>query len=314
MSTWARWTIDHGKTTLTAAITKVLSGDQPEHLVHPFDQIDRRPKRSSAASPSRSPRRYETANRHYAHVDMPGHADYSRTYHRRASRRAILVVSAADGPMPQTREHVLLAASRRPLHRVALNKLTRSTTRSSWTWSSSRCASCSTSTSSRRRHPDRACQRPQGLEGDPEWTPKILELMDAVDTYSRAERDVPSLLMPVEDSCPSPAVAPSSPQGGAGHRQRRRRGRDRGLRDTQKTTVTGSRCPQAPRPGQAGDNIAPWLRGTKKEDVERARCCASGLHHPTPSSRAPSTSSTRTRWPPQAVLQQLPTRLFRPPT
>src|ERR1700688_4738079 len=118
--------IDHGKTTLTAAITKVLSERIPGSAFTPFDQIDKAPEeRQRGITISIAHVEYETANRHYAHVDMPGHADYVKNMITGAAQvdRAILVVSANDGPMPQTREHVLLARQVGvPYIVVALNK------------------------------------------------------------------------------------------------------------------------------------------------------------------------------------------------
>ena len=118
--------IDHGKTTLTAAITKVLSTRIPGAAFTPFDQIDKAPEeRQRGITISIAHVEYETANRHYAHVDMPGHADYVKNMITGAAQvdGAILVVSATDGPMPQTREHVLLARQVGvPYIVVALNK------------------------------------------------------------------------------------------------------------------------------------------------------------------------------------------------
>ena len=140
--------VDHGKTTLTAAITKVLW----PNVTRPVTSVrGLRPDRQGPEERQRgitiniSHVEYQTPNRHYAHVDMPGHADYIKNMITGAAQvdGAILVVSAADGPMAQTREHVLLARQVGvPSIVVALNKPTWSTTRSSSTWSSSRCASC----------------------------------------------------------------------------------------------------------------------------------------------------------------------------
>ena len=118
--------IDHGKTTLTAAITKVLHDNDPSTNFTPFDQIDKAPEeKQRGITISIAHVEYETPNRHYAHVDMPGHADYIKNMITGAAQvdGAILVVSAADGPMPQTREHVLLARQVGvPYIVVALNK------------------------------------------------------------------------------------------------------------------------------------------------------------------------------------------------
>ncbi|MEI7478690.1 MAG: GTP-binding protein, partial [Actinomycetes bacterium] len=118
--------IDHGKTTLTAAITKVLADRNPGTAFTPFDMIDKAPEeRQRGITINVSHVEYETENRHYAHVDMPGHADYIKNMITGAAQvdGAILVVSATDGPMPQTREHVLLARQVGvPYIVVALNK------------------------------------------------------------------------------------------------------------------------------------------------------------------------------------------------
>ena len=119
--------IDHGKTTLTAAITKVLHEADPTSAFTPFDMIDKAPEeRQRGITINISHVEYETANRHYAHVDMPGHADYIKNMITGAAQvdGAILVVAATDGPMPQTREHVLLARQVGvPAIVVALNKV-----------------------------------------------------------------------------------------------------------------------------------------------------------------------------------------------
>src|ERR687897_314819 len=166
--------IDHGKTTLTAAITKVLHERNPEVPYTPFDQIDKAPEeKQRGITISIAHVEYETANRHYAHVDMPGHADYIKNMITGAAQidGAILVVSAPDGPMPQTREHVLLARQVGvPYIVVALNKVD-------------------------------MVDDEELLEGDAAWTPKIVELMDAGDGYiPEPERGVDKpFLMPVED-------------------------------------------------------------------------------------------------------------------
>src|SRR5271155_5474621 len=197
--------IDHGKTTLTAAITKVLAEKGGATFV-PFDQIDKAPEeRQRGITINTSHVEYETANRHYAHVDCPGHADYIKNMITGAAQMdgAILVVSAADGPMPQTREHILLARQVEvPYIVVALNKadmvddpelleLVEMEVRDLL---------------SRYQFPGDDIPVVQvsalkSLEGDGEWTPKILELMEAVDSYiPEPERpvDLP-FLMPIED-------------------------------------------------------------------------------------------------------------------
>jgi elongation factor Tu len=139
--------IDHGKTTLTAAITKVLAERVGgANQMTGFDQIDKAPEeRERGITIQIAHVEYETANRHYAHVDMPGHADYIKNMITGAAQvdGAILVVSAADGPMPQTREHVLLARQVGvPSIVVFLNKVDQVEMRSCWIWSSSRFGIC----------------------------------------------------------------------------------------------------------------------------------------------------------------------------
>src|ERR1700689_3467943 len=180
--------IDHGKTTLTAAITKVLSERIGGSAFTPFDQIDKAPEeRQRGITIQIAHVEYETANRHYAHVDMPGHADYIKNMITGAAQvdGAILVVSAADGPMPQTREHVLLARQVGVPHIVvALNKadmvddeelldLVELEVRellSAYNFPGD-------------DTPVIRVSALKALEGDAEWTPKILELMNAVDTF-----------------------------------------------------------------------------------------------------------------------------------
>src|SRR6266540_998577 len=166
--------IDHGKTTLTAAITKVLHEANPDVPFTPFDEIDRAPEeKQRGITISIAHVEYETANRHYAHVDMPGHADYIKNMITGAAQidGAILVVSAPDGPMPQTREHVLLARQVGvPYIVVALNKVD-------------------------------MVDDEELLELDAEATQQVLALMDAVDHYiPEPQRDVDKpFLMPIED-------------------------------------------------------------------------------------------------------------------
>src|SRR5271169_3784537 len=198
--------IDHGKTTLTAAITKVLSERNPNTQFTSFDKIDAAPEeKARGITISIAHVEYETDNRHYAHVDMPGHADYIKNMITGAAQvdGAILVVSAADGPMPQTREHVLLARQVGvPSIVVALNKadlvddeelldLVELEVRELL---------------SEYEYPgdDTPIIRVsalKALEGDAEWTPKVLELMAAVDSFlPEPTRDVDRpFLMPIED-------------------------------------------------------------------------------------------------------------------
>src|SRR5881275_2718429 len=191
--------IDHGKTTLTAAITKVLA-EEYGGQARSFEDIDNAPEeKERGITIATSHVEYETANRHYAHVDCPGHADYIKNMITGAAQMdgAILVVSAADGPMPQTREHILLARQVEvPYIVVALNKvdlveLVEMEVRELL---------------SKYEFPGDDIPVVQvsalkALEGDPEWTPKILELMEAVDSFiPEPVRDVDKpFLMPIED-------------------------------------------------------------------------------------------------------------------
>jgi elongation factor Tu len=275
--------IDHGKTTLTAAITKVLSEGNPDVAFVAFDQIDKAPEEKARGITIQIAHvEYETANRHYAHVDMPGHADYIKNMITGAAQvdGAILVVSAADGPMPQTREHVLLARQVGVPHIVvALNKadmvddeelldLVELEVRellSSYDFPGDDV-------------PVIRVSALKALEGDPEWTPKILELMDAVDSYiPEPERPIDkTFLMPIEDVMSitgrGTVVTGKVEQGHV------KVGEDVeivGLRATQKTVVTGVEMfRKLLDQGQAGDNIGALLRGTKKEDVERGQVLA----------------------------------------
>src|SRR5436190_5503311 len=197
--------IDHGKTTLTAAITKVLAekGGTEERS---FESIDNAPEeKERGITIATAHVEYETDNRHYAHVDCPGHADYIKNMSTGAAQMdgAILVVSAADGPMPQTREHILLARQVEvPSIVVALNKadmvddpelleLVEMEVRellSKYEFPGDDIPVIHVSAL-------------KALEGDGEWVPKILELMEAVDSYiPEPERDVDKpFLMPIED-------------------------------------------------------------------------------------------------------------------
>jgi elongation factor Tu len=272
--------IDHGKTTLTAAITKVLHEKNPDVAFTPFDQIDKAPEeKARGITISIAHVEYETDNRHYAHVDMPGHADYIKNMITGAAQvdGAILVVSAADGPMPQTREHVLLARQVGvPYIVVALNKadavddpelldLVELEVRellSEYEFPGD-------------DTPVIRVSALKALEGDPEWTPKILELMAAVDDYvPEPARDVDKpFQMPIEDvfsiTGRGTVVTGKVEQGilKVGDTVE-----IVGLRPTQSTVCTGVEMfRKLLDEGQAGDNVGALLRGTKKEDVERGQ-------------------------------------------
>ena len=271
--------IDHGKTTLTAAITKVLADHNGSEFT-PFDMIDKAPEeRQRGITISIAHVEYETDNRHYAHVDMPGHADYIKNMITGAAQvdGAILVVSAADGPMPQTREHVLLARQVGvPYIVVALNKadvvddeellelveLEIRELLNEYEFPGD-------------DTPIVPVSALKALEGDPEWSAKILELMAQVDSYiPEPERDTEKpFLMPVEDVMSitgrGTVVTGKVEQGivNVGDEVE-----IVGLRETQKTTVTGVEMfRKLLDQGQAGDNVGVLLRGTKKEEVERGQ-------------------------------------------
>ncbi|MBA2625222.1 MAG: elongation factor Tu [Acidimicrobiia bacterium] len=272
--------IDHGKTTLTAAITKVLHDANPNVAVMAFDQIDKAPEeKARGITISIAHVEYETDNRHYAHVDMPGHADYIKNMITGAAQvdGAILVVSAADGPMPQTREHVLLARQVGvPYIVVALNKA-----------DSVDDEELLDLVELEVRELLNEYEFPgddtpvvrvsalKALEGDAEWTPKILELMNAVDSYvPQPERSLDRpFLMPIEDVFTITGrgtVVTGKVEQGVVHT-----GDDVeivGIKDTQKTTCTGVEMfRKLLDEGQAGDNIGALLRGTKKEQVQRGQ-------------------------------------------
>jgi elongation factor Tu len=271
--------IDHGKTTLTAAITKTMA-DKGLASFTPFDQIDKAPEeKARGITISIAHVEYETPNRHYAHVDMPGHADYIKNMITGAAQvdGAILVVAATDGPMPQTREHVLLARQVGvPYIVVALNKAD---------------AVEDEELLELVELEVRELLNDQGfpgddapvvrvsalkaLEGDAEWQGKIEELMAAADAFiPEPVRDLDKpFLMPIEDvftiTGRGTVVTGKVEQGIV------RTGDEIeivGLRPTQKTVCTGVEMfRKLLDQGQAGDNIGALLRGTKKEDVERGQ-------------------------------------------
>jgi elongation factor Tu len=277
--------VDHGKTTLTAAITKILAAQGTATFVA-FDQIDKAPEeRERGITIATAHVEYSTKKRHYAHVDCPGHADYVKNMITGAAQMdgAILVVSAADGPMPQTREHILLARQVGvPYIVVALNKvdmvddpelldLVELEVRellSGYDFPGDEI-------------PVIRLSALKALEsGDPnnEWGKKIMELMDAVDSYiplpPRAiDKD---FLMPVED------IFSISGRGtvvtGRIDRGKVKVGDEVeiiGLRPTQKKVVTGVEMfRKLLDAGEAGDNVGLLLRGTERKDVERGQVCA----------------------------------------
>ena len=198
--------IDHGKTTLTAAITKTLHDHNPATAFTPFDQIDKAPEeKARGITISIAHVEYETDNRHYAHVDMPGHADYVKNMITGAAQvdGAILVVAATDGPMPQTREHVLLARQVGvPGIVVALNKADMVDDEELMELVELEVRELLTSYEFPGDDtPIIRVSALKALEGDPAWAAKIMELMAACDDFIKEpERalDKP-FLMPVED-------------------------------------------------------------------------------------------------------------------
>jgi len=276
--------IDHGKTTLTAAITRVLAEKGGAEFV-PFDQIDKAPEeRERGITIATAHVEYETENRHYAHVDCPGHADYIKNMITGAAQMdgAILVVGADDGPMPQTREHILLARQVGvPAIVVFMNKcdmvddpelleLVELEMRELL---------------SKYEYPgdDIPIIKGSALEAlnnptDPEKTKCIMELMAAVDNYvPEPKRDIDKpFLMPVED------VFSISGRGtvvtGRVDRGIVKVGEEVeiiGIKPTQKTVCTGLEMfRKLLDEGRAGDNIGILLRGTKKDDVERGQVIA----------------------------------------
>jgi elongation factor Tu len=276
--------IDHGKTTLTAAITKVLHERDPEVPYTPFDQIDKAPEeKQRGITISIAHVEYETANRHYAHVDMPGHADYIKNMITGAAQidGAILVVSAPDGPMPQTREHVLLARQVGvPYIVVALNKVDMVDDEELLELVELEVRELLTQYEFPGDDtPIVRLSALKALEGDAAWTPKVLELMEAVDSYiPEPERVVDKpFLMPVEDVFTITGrgtVATGRVEQGTvkvGEQVE-----IVGIRpQTATTVVTGVEMfRKILDTGQAGDNVGVLLRGTKREEIERGQVLA----------------------------------------
>jgi elongation factor Tu len=276
--------IDHGKTTLTAAITKVLAEQGTNTQMRDFASIDNAPEeKQRGITINTSHVEYETANRHYAHVDCPGHADYIKNMITGAAQMdgAILVVSAADGPMPQTREHILLARQVEvPSIVVFLNKadmvddpelleLVEMEVRellSAYEFPGDEI-------------PVIAGSALKALEGDEEHSKKILELMEAVDSYiPEPVRDTDkAFLMPIEDvftiTGRGTVVTGRIEQGQINSGEEVE---IIGIRpETQKTVVTGLEMFNKTLDfAQAGDNAGVLLRGTKREEVERGQVVA----------------------------------------
>jgi elongation factor Tu len=275
--------VDHGKTTLTAAITKVLAKHNPRIQVRAFDSIDNAPEeKARGITIATSHVEYETPNRHYAHVDCPGHADYVKNMITGAAQMdgAILVVAATDGPMPQTREHILLARQVGvPAMVVFMNKADAVDD-----------AELLELVELEVRELLSAYEFPgdeipvikgsalKALEGEAQWEQTVEELMQAVDSYiPTPERDVEKpFLMPVEDIF--------TIQGrGTVATGRVERGRVKvneaveivGIRPTRNTVVTGVEMfKKLLDEGVAGDNVGLLLRGVERKDIERGQVIA----------------------------------------
>ena len=275
--------IDHGKTTLTAAITKVLSKHDPSNEIKSFDEIDNAPEeKARGITIATAHVEYQTENKHYAHVDCPGHADYIKNMITGAAQMdgAILVVAATDGPMPQTREHILLARQVGVPHIVvALNKVDMVDDEELLELVELEVRELL----SEYKFPGDDIPVVKvsalgALNGEEQWEKTIDELMAAVDDYiPTPDRDVDKpFLMPVED------VFSISGRGtvvtGRVERGVVKVGEEVeiiGIRETQKKVITGVEMfRKLLDQGQAGDNVGLLVRGLDKDEVERGQVVA----------------------------------------
>jgi elongation factor Tu len=275
--------VDHGKTTLTAAITKVLAKHNPKITVRAFDSIDNAPEeKARGITIATAHVEYETANRHYAHVDCPGHADYVKNMITGAAQMdgAILVVAATDGPMPQTREHILLARQVGvPAMVVFMNKVDAVDDEELLDLVELEVRELL----SAYEFPGDDIPVIRGsalgaLNGEAKWEATVDELMAAVDSFiPTPTRDVEKpFLMPVEDIF--------TIQGrGTVATGRVERGRVKvnetveiiGIRDTRTTVCTGVEMfKKLLDEGVAGDNVGLLLRGVERKDIERGQVIA----------------------------------------
>ncbi len=275
--------VDHGKTTLTAAITKVLAKHNPKIVVRAFDSIDNAPEeKARGITIATAHVEYETANRHYAHVDCPGHADYVKNMITGAAQMdgAILVVAATDGPMPQTREHILLGRQVGvPSMVVFMNKVDMVDDEELIELVELEVRELLSS----YEYPGDDIPVIKGsalkaLEGDPKWEVTVEELMQAVDDYiPTPARDIEKpFLMPVEDIF--------TIQGrGTVATGRIERGIVNvnetveivGIKDTRNTVVTGVEMfKKLLDKGMAGDNVGLLLRGVERKEIERGQVIA----------------------------------------
>ena len=275
--------IDHGKTTLTAVITKVLAKHNPKVKYRSFDSIDNAPEeKARGITIATAHVEYETAKRHYAHVDCPGHADYIKNMITGAAQMdgAILVVSAVDGPMPQTREHVLLAYQVNvPYLVVALNKVDAIDDAELLDLVELEVRELLTTYKFPGNDiPVVRLSALKALQGDPEGIAGVTKLMEALDNYiPLPQRDVDKpFMMPIED------VFSISGRGtvvtGRVERGRVKVGEEIeivGFKPTEKKVVTGVEMfRKLLDAGEAGDNIGVLLRGVEKDDVERGQVLA----------------------------------------
>ena len=275
--------IDHGKTTLTAAITKTLAKNDPSVSFRSFDSIDNAPEeKARGITIATAHVEYQTSNRHYAHVDCPGHADYIKNMITGAAQMdgAILVVAATDGPMPQTREHILLARQVGvPSMVVFMNKVDAVDDEELLDLVELEVRELLKSYG----FPGDEMPVVRGsalgaLQGEGAWEGKIGELMEAVDSYiPLPQRDVDKpFLMPIED------IFSISGRGtvvtGRVERGKVKVGEEMeivGFRPTFKRVVTGVEMfKKLLDEGQAGDNVGLLLRGTERDDVERGQVVA----------------------------------------
>jgi len=274
--------VDHGKTTLTAAITKVLAGKGGAQF-RAYDSIDSAPEeKARGITINIAHIEYETDKRHYAHIDMPGHADYIKNMITGAAQTdgAILVVSAPDGPMPQTREHILLAKQVGvPAIVVFLNKCDMVQDKEILDLVEMEVRELLTKYGfDGEKAPVIKGSAAKALEGDPEAVKAIEELMKAVDEYVPTPvREVNKpFLMPVEDVFSIKGrgtVATGKIERGVVHVN------DEveivGIRETKKIVVTGVEMfKKSLSEGQAGDNVGILLRGIERDDIERGQVLA----------------------------------------
>ena len=282
--------VDHGKTTLTAAITFTAAASDPTIETLSYDMIDKAPEeKARGITINTSHVEYQTAARHYSHVDCPGHADYVKNMITGAAQMdgAILVVSAADGPMPQTREHILLARQVGvPYIVVFMNKtdmvddeelleLVEMEVRellSSYDFPGD---DIPVVKGSALKALDALTANPNTQRGENEWVDHIWELLDAVDSYiPTPERDVDRpFLMPVEDVFT--ITGRGTVATGRVERGQVKTGEEIaivGLTDTRKSIVTGVEMHRKTLDsGMAGDNVGVLLRGVQRDDIERGQ-------------------------------------------